>query len=297
MKVHLTADGYLDRINKALDPATAQGEYIGVTLIEPAGAERAGRRARGDVAARPGALLRGRLPGVRRPRRPRRHRARSAPSSGSRSTTTPTWREPGRSRAAADPHGRHAAHDRHRPGSGGRARPAAGRPPDLQRRPRRGRRRPGARRGDRRDAAPAARATRTSGDVEGGSVRRRRRPGRAPARRVLRRASSASAAAARSTSPSTPPASPACRWSRSPPASRTTASPRRSPRSRRRRRPQVLLRRADADRRRRRPRLRAPERAGDAALGHRRHGQQPVGDRRLAARRAPSAARRSTAWR
>ncbi|HEX2087867.1 MAG TPA: sugar phosphate nucleotidyltransferase, partial [Solirubrobacteraceae bacterium] len=35
MKVHLTADGYLDRINKALDPATAQGEYIGVTLIEP----------------------------------------------------------------------------------------------------------------------------------------------------------------------------------------------------------------------------------------------------------------------
>jgi hypothetical protein len=25
----------MDRINKALDPATAQGEYIGVTLIEP----------------------------------------------------------------------------------------------------------------------------------------------------------------------------------------------------------------------------------------------------------------------
>jgi choline kinase len=38
MKVHITADGYLDRINKALDPATAQGEYIGVTLIEPAAA-------------------------------------------------------------------------------------------------------------------------------------------------------------------------------------------------------------------------------------------------------------------
>jgi choline kinase len=38
MKVHLTADGFLDRINKALDPTTAQGEYIGVTLIEPAGA-------------------------------------------------------------------------------------------------------------------------------------------------------------------------------------------------------------------------------------------------------------------
>jgi choline kinase len=38
MKVHVTGDGHLDRINKALDPATAQGEYIGVTLIEPAAA-------------------------------------------------------------------------------------------------------------------------------------------------------------------------------------------------------------------------------------------------------------------
>jgi choline kinase len=35
MKVHVTEDGLLDRINKALDPAGAQGEYIGVTLIEP----------------------------------------------------------------------------------------------------------------------------------------------------------------------------------------------------------------------------------------------------------------------
>ena len=38
MKVHVTAEGNLDRINKALDPATAQGEYIGVTLIEPTAA-------------------------------------------------------------------------------------------------------------------------------------------------------------------------------------------------------------------------------------------------------------------
>jgi choline kinase len=38
MKVHITAAGHLDRINKALDPATAQGEYIGLTLIEPAAA-------------------------------------------------------------------------------------------------------------------------------------------------------------------------------------------------------------------------------------------------------------------
>jgi choline kinase len=39
MKVHVTPGGRLDRINKALDPASAQGEYIGVTLIEPAAAQ------------------------------------------------------------------------------------------------------------------------------------------------------------------------------------------------------------------------------------------------------------------
>jgi choline kinase len=39
MKVHVSADGYMTRINKALDPATAQGEYIGLTLIEPVAAE------------------------------------------------------------------------------------------------------------------------------------------------------------------------------------------------------------------------------------------------------------------
>ena len=38
MKVHVDGDGYMTRINKALDPASAQGEYIGLTLIEPAAA-------------------------------------------------------------------------------------------------------------------------------------------------------------------------------------------------------------------------------------------------------------------
>jgi choline kinase len=38
MKVRLSDDGYMARIDKALDPATAQGEYIGLTLIEPAAA-------------------------------------------------------------------------------------------------------------------------------------------------------------------------------------------------------------------------------------------------------------------
>ena len=39
MKLHLTDDGFMDRINKSLEPATSAGEYIGVTLIEPAAAE------------------------------------------------------------------------------------------------------------------------------------------------------------------------------------------------------------------------------------------------------------------
>jgi choline kinase len=39
MKVHVSPEGYMTRINKALDPATAQGEYIGLTLIEPVAAE------------------------------------------------------------------------------------------------------------------------------------------------------------------------------------------------------------------------------------------------------------------
>ncbi|MEA2170135.1 MAG: hypothetical protein QOF76_3435 [Solirubrobacteraceae bacterium] len=39
MKVHLDGDGNMTRINKALDPAESAGEYIGLTLIEPAAAE------------------------------------------------------------------------------------------------------------------------------------------------------------------------------------------------------------------------------------------------------------------
>jgi choline kinase len=38
MKVQLDGDGRMTRINKALDPAASQGEYIGLTLIEPAAA-------------------------------------------------------------------------------------------------------------------------------------------------------------------------------------------------------------------------------------------------------------------
>jgi choline kinase len=39
MKVELSDAGYMTRINKALEPATARGEYIGLTLIEAAAAE------------------------------------------------------------------------------------------------------------------------------------------------------------------------------------------------------------------------------------------------------------------
>ena len=38
MKVRVSPEGRMTRINKALEPATAQGEYIGLTLIEPAAA-------------------------------------------------------------------------------------------------------------------------------------------------------------------------------------------------------------------------------------------------------------------
>ncbi|MDX6286433.1 MAG: hypothetical protein QOG53_1918 [Frankiales bacterium] len=39
MKIVLGDDGSMRRINKAIDPAEAAGEYIGVTVIEPAAAE------------------------------------------------------------------------------------------------------------------------------------------------------------------------------------------------------------------------------------------------------------------
>jgi choline kinase len=40
MKIILDDDGRMLRINKAIDPPTANGEYIGVTLIEPEAADR-----------------------------------------------------------------------------------------------------------------------------------------------------------------------------------------------------------------------------------------------------------------
>jgi choline kinase len=39
MKVRLTPDGMMSHINKGLDPTAVDGEYIGVTLIEPEAGE------------------------------------------------------------------------------------------------------------------------------------------------------------------------------------------------------------------------------------------------------------------
>ena len=53
MKVHLSPEGQLDRIHKSLDPSTAAGEYIGVTLIEPHAAERLAESLRATWEADP----------------------------------------------------------------------------------------------------------------------------------------------------------------------------------------------------------------------------------------------------
>lgn len=68
MKVILGADGHLERITKLMDPASANGEYIGATLLEAGRRRAARRRPQGDLGARPEPLLRGRLPGAGEPR-------------------------------------------------------------------------------------------------------------------------------------------------------------------------------------------------------------------------------------
>ena len=120
------------------------------------------------------------------------------------------------------------ADHRHRPRRGRRARAAARRPPDLQRRPRR-RSRSGPGQGE--EIAEVLRPQLANADiwmVEGGIGRGRHRAARRACAPASTTRWSGSAAAGRSTSPSTPPRSPGCRWSRSPPSSPTTASPRRS---------------------------------------------------------------------
>ena len=73
MKVQVGPTGFVTRINKAIDPALAYGEYIGASLIEGSVIPTSRRRAAGHLRARPAPLLRGRLPGAGRPGRADRH--------------------------------------------------------------------------------------------------------------------------------------------------------------------------------------------------------------------------------
>ena len=228
MKVLLDGDGLLRGINKAHDPAEAAGEYIGLTLIEPAGADglaealeatwqrdpslyyEDGFQEYADRGGRVGVASVGGLEWVE-------------------VDDQATWTRRGRWRGAAEPDGRGAPDHRHRRRRRRRARSAARRPPHLQRRPRRGSRSGPGR--ARRSPRCCARSSRTP--TSGWSRAARSRPppscagACAPASSTR---SSGSAAARRSTPPSTPPRCPGCRWSRSRRRSPTTGSPRRSPR-------------------------------------------------------------------
>ena len=285
MKVHVTADGYLDRINKALDPSTAHGEYIGVTLIEPAGRAAARRRARGHLAARPLALLRGRLPGVRRPRRARRHRADRRRRVGRgrrppRPRACPGGRVPLLTRMVGTPltidigpgavAGLAPLLADRRISSGGHVAVIVG--PGLG-----------------EELAATLRPQLANGeiwDVAGGSVQ----AGAELAARL--RAGFYDAVVGIGGGRTIDVAKYAASLSGLPvgggghqPRPRRHRLAGRVAR-RRRRGPQGLVRRPDADRGGRRPRLRAPQRARHAPVGDRRRDQQPVGDRRLAAGRA-----------
>ena len=285
MKVHVTADGYLDRINKALEPATAHGEYIGVTLIEPAAAaaladaleatwrrdpslyyedgfqEFADRGGRVGIAP----IGVGRVGRGRRPPRPRACPGGRVPLL-TRMVGTPLTIDIGPGAVA----GLAPLLADRRISSGGHVAVVVG-PGWARRSPRRcARSSPTPRSGTSAGGsvqAGAALAARLRGGFHDAVVGDRRRP---HARRRQVRGQ---------------PVRPAGRRGGHQPRARRHRLPGRVAR-RRREGPQVLDRRADADRRGRRPRLRAPQRAGDAAVGDRRRDQQPVGDRRLAAGRA-----------
>ena len=266
-----------------MDPAEANGEYIGATLIEARAADGARRRrSRRPGGATPTSTTR---TATRRSSTAAARWAwrRSGRSPGSRSTTTTTSPGPGRSRATTSPDAAQPAVHRHPGRRGLRARRPALRPAHLRRRARRRRRRPGpGRAGRRRDPADAGERRRLH------RARRQPRGGRRPAERSCAARtttrSSASAAAAPSTSRSTPR-----RGSALPMVAVATnlahdgiASPVSS-----------LLHEGGkgsfgvvpADGRGRRPRLRAPVAAAHGALRGRRPGQQPHGDRGLAAGR------------
>ena len=104
MKVVTGPDGRLTRITKLMDPALAHGEYIGATLIDAGRRGAARRRPGGDLAPGPLAVLRGRLPGTRRPRRRDRGGAhRRGRLGGGRQPRRPPPRPPDRGPAVCEP--------------------------------------------------------------------------------------------------------------------------------------------------------------------------------------------------
>ena len=190
-----------------MDPAEATGEYIGATLIEPGAAGRLADALEATCERDPAALLRGRLPGTRRPRRADRRGAdRRGRLGRGRQPRRPRQARTGDRVPVLSP----AASPRRSSSTSRRGR---------GRRPRRAARRPADRAPPGRVAVavgagpgrPASRARLAPalGERRGVPGRRRhgRRRRRARRRRCVRaptRRSSASAAARPSTRPSTP---------------------------------------------------------------------------------------------
>ncbi len=100
MKVVLNERGLMTKITKQMDPADAHGEYIGATLIEPGTADALADALEATWRRDPACITRTVIRSL--PTGAERWRSRrSASSSGSRSMTTGTCGEPGRSPAAA----------------------------------------------------------------------------------------------------------------------------------------------------------------------------------------------------
>ena len=161
MKVQVSGDGLLERINKGSTRRARTGEYIGADADRAGGRGAAGRRARGDLASAIPQLYyedgfqeladRGGQIGV-------------APIGEVEWVEVDDHARPGARTGDRMPLLTrmigHAPVDRHPARRGRAARAAARRPPDLERRSRRGGRRARPGRGDRRAAAPAARERR-----------------------------------------------------------------------------------------------------------------------------------------
>ena len=121
MKVVLDDAGRMSRITKLMDPSDAAGEYIGATLIEAWAADALAVALKSTWSGTRTSTTR---TATRRWSTPAARSAshRSARCRGSRSTTTPTSRRHGRSRATTSPDAAQPAVHRHPRGRRHRAR-------------------------------------------------------------------------------------------------------------------------------------------------------------------------------